>query len=97
MLEEIIRRQTFIFLKLPSMFKELHASKEVKENTLESDGKSCRPGTKPQEINTHAMTSHCETSSIFKITFAQSNRTIQSIISPSTKSVWNQYFGKRLK
>jgi len=73
MLEEIIKRQTFIFLKLLSLFKELHASKEVKENALESEGKSCRPGTKPQKINTRAMTSHCETSRILKITSAQSN------------------------
>ena len=73
MLAEIIKRQTFIFLKLLSLFKELHPSKEVKENALESEGKSCQPGTKPQKINTSAMTSHCETSSILQITFPQSN------------------------
>ena len=35
--------------------------------------------------NKYAMTSHCETSGILKITFAQSHRTVQSIISPPTK------------
>lgn len=70
MLEDIIKRQTFIFLNLLSLFKELHSSKE---NALESEGKSCQPGTKPQKINTRAMTCHCETSSTLKINFSQSN------------------------
>ena len=39
-------------------------------------------------MNMHAMTSHCETSSILKITFAQSNSTIQSIISPPAKKTF---------
>ena len=44
--------------------KEVYASKEVKENALASEGKSCRPGTKtkPQKINMPAMTSQCKTS-----------------------------------
>ena len=40
--------------------KELYASKEVKENALTSEGKSCRPEIqKPQEINKRVMTSQC--------------------------------------
>ena len=42
-LEEIIKTQTLIFFQFLSLFKELHASKEVKENAFASEGKSCRP------------------------------------------------------
>ena len=47
-----------------SSSKEVYASKEVKENALASEGKSCRPRTKikPQKINMPAMTSQCKTS-----------------------------------
>ena len=48
---------------LVSHKKELYASKEVKENALESEGKSWRPEIqKPQKINKRVMTSQCETS-----------------------------------
>ena len=46
--------------QVPETKEELYASKEVKENALASEGKSCQPKTQqPQEINKRVLTSQC--------------------------------------
>ena len=52
--------------------KEVYASKEVKENALASEGKSCRPGTKIKSIRLPWPLSLKQAA---KISFAQSKRT----------------------
>ena len=44
-----------------AVIEKLYASKEVKENVLASEGKSCQPETIPTVINMCVMTSQCET------------------------------------
>ena len=80
----------FLLVPYSAVLKKLYASKEVKENALASEGKSCRP-----ENNNYSqsicMSWPLSVKHAAKITFAQyKSRTFRSIIYPADK---NNFFG----
>ena len=81
----VIQIQKALWRKLEPLFsrnKKLYASKEVKENALASEGKSCRPET-ITTVNRY-VSWPLSVKHAAKITFAQWKcRTLQSIIYPA--------------
>ena len=94
-----IQIQKALWRKVRPLFsgnKKLYDSKEVKENALASEGKSCRPQTKAT-VNQYGMPWPLSVKQAAKITFAQwKYRTFQSIIYPEGKNLWEQAFWREV-
>ena len=85
----VIQIQKALWKKLEPLFsrnKKLYASKEVKENALASEGKSCRTENNNYRQSI-CMSWPLDVKHAAKITFAQNKcRTFQSIIYPADKN-----------